>query len=242
MKLNFLLIFWCCSLLLMVGISRGAETGEQDPNRGRHFDQSFKDRYSGQRYNYDGREIVGESTSKFGDRSKHSDNKPKVKEERNSKNFSFNFNILNGIFIFILILAVTYLAYILLRDGNSRLFFRKAHKKLQTSNDITAENLQQTDVKALIDSAEKDKNYRLAIRYYYLLVLKQLALRKYITYKEDKTNADYREAIASHKFSQKFAYTSYIYDYTWYGEFTLDFTQYKVAKDQFVQLLKEVNS
>ena len=49
-------------------------------------------------------------------------------------------------------------------------------------------------------------------------------------------------AIASQKFSKDFAYTSYIYNYTWYGEFALDMKQYELAKGSFVQLIKEVNS
>lgn len=242
MKLNLSLIFWGCALLLLTTTTVRAQDAGKEPQKLRQFDPDFQDHYSGKKYNYEGREVLRSSTSKFDDRSKYSENTPNEKQDNNNDMFSFNFNIVNGIFILILILAVSYLAYILFKDGRSQLFSHKTNQKLNAVGDITVEALQYTDIKALIARAENERNYRLAIRYYYLLVLKQLTMHNFITYTEDKTNADYLDVLASQQFSQKFAYTSYIYNYAWYGKFSLDFTQYQVAKDQFVQLLKEVNS
>lgn len=242
MKLLRTLIFTVFLILLNGNTTLRAETSMQQPQSERQFKEGFKDNYSGRKYNYDGKAKVHPAKSKQGKASKYSQNRPYVNEDNDSDNFSLDFNIFNWVFLIILIIAVPYLAYILLNEGNSKLFSFRKNEKLQSHGEITAENIAQTDIKALIKNAEKTNDYRLAIRYYYLLVLKQLNLKNFIKYEDDKTNADYMKAIAAQKFSKDFAYTSYIYDYTWYGEFSLNSEQYQSAKDSFVQLIKDVNS
>lgn len=242
MKLNLTLLLIVCILLLNVNTSLWANDAMQQPQTERQFKDGFKDSYSGRKYNYEGKARVRSTGSKHGTASKYSDNRPYVKEDNNSDNFSFNAKSFNWVFILILILAVGYLAYTLLNDGSSRLFSSRRNEKLKSYGDITADNIQHADIKTLIANAESTNDYRLAIRYYYLLVLKQLTLKNFIKYEDDKTNADYMAAIASQKFSKGFAYTSYIYNYTWYGEFALNPEQYQLAKGSFVQLIKEVNS
>lgn len=229
-------------LLLHVNTSLWANTSLQPPQTKREFNEGFKDNYSGRKYNYEGKAVVRSTPSKYGDASKYSEETPNIKEDDTTDSSSFDFNVFNWVFILILIVAVAYLAYTLLNDGSSRLFSSRNNEKLKSYGEITAANIEHADIKALITNAENTNNYRLAIRYYYLLVLKQLTLKNFIKYEDDKTNADYMNAIASHKFSKDFSYTSYIYNYTWYGEFTLNLEQYQLAKNSFVQLIKEVNS
>lgn len=214
----------------------------QQPQNERQFKENFKDNYSGRKYNYEGKATVRSKPSKYGDTSKYSQNRPYVNEDNDADNFSFDFSLLNWGFLIILIIALPYLAYTLLNEGSGKLFSFRKTEKLQSHGEITAQNIGQADIKALITNAEKTKDYRLAIRYYYLLVLKHLNLKNFINYEDDKTNADYMNAIASQNFSKGFAYTSYIYDYTWYGEFSINEEQYQLAKDSFVQLIKEINS
>lgn len=241
MKLNLTHIFLACMLLCNVNTSLWA-TSMQQPQKDRQFNERFKDNYSGKKYNYEGQKEVRSKASKNRKHSKYSENRPYLKEDNTANDFSFNFSAFNWLFILILIIAVGYLAYTLLNDGSSRLFSSRKNEKLNSSGEITAENIAHADINTLITNAESTNDYRLAIRYYYLLVLKQLTLKNYIKYTDDKTNADYMTAIASQKFSNGFAYTSYIYNYTWYGEFTLDMKQYELVKESFVQLIKEVNS
>lgn len=229
-------------ILLHGNTSLWAKISVQQPQNEREFKEGFKDNYSGRKYNYEGKPAVRSNSSKHGDASKYSQNRPYGNEDNDADNFSFDFSVFNWFFLFILIIALPYLAYTLLNDGSSHLFSFRKNEKLQAYGEITAENIAQADIKALITNAEKTNDYRLAIRYYYLLVLKQLNLKNFIKYEDDKTNADYMNAIASQNFSKGFAYTSYIYDYTWYGEFSLNKEQYQLAKDSFVQLIKEINS
>lgn len=238
MNLKFIIITYI--FLLNVNTSLWAEAYIQEPEQQRQFEEGFKNKYTNRKYNYDGPKVVRPPSSTHGEASKYSEDKPYVQEENND--FSFQFSAFNWVFVLILILAVGFLAYTLLNDGSSKLFSKRNQQKLSNHGEITAENIEYTDIKALIAKAENDNDYRLAIRYYYLLVLKHLSLKNFIKYEDDKTNADYMNAIASQKFSKGFAYTSYLYNYTWYGEFVLDTKQYQLAKGSFVQLINEVNS
>ena len=61
---------------------------------------------------------------------------------------------------------------------------------------------------ALISEAESNNNYRLAIRYYYLWLLKGLSEKEIIDYDPEKTNSDYQYEIKTPEISEQFAYTS----------------------------------
>ncbi|WP_100614974.1 hypothetical protein [Confluentibacter citreus] len=215
-------------------------TALQEPNTNRTFDANFKDRYSGNKYDYEGKKIITKTPQGSGNYEDYKNKNPKIKEDERSNSFSVNLGSLGWLFYLALFVAVGYLIYILLNEGGSGLFSSKRHKKVDNFEDITSENIENADITALINWAENNQDYRLAIRYYYLLVLKTLTLKNHIKFEDDKTNADYLNDIKSKSFSSAFEYTSYLYNYIWYGEFPLDVKQYNQAKGRFVTLLNQV--
>lgn len=225
----FLLLFVVCSY---------AQSPEQDIS----FDEDFKSRYDGYKYNYEGKKVIGETPIGDGEIEDFNNDKPDLKEKHNHKNDSFtiDFGPFTWLFYLLLIAAVVYLAYILLNDGSSGLFTSRGNKKIENIEDITAQNIEHADIKALISNAENSNDYRLATRYYYLLVLKSLSLKNYIKFEDDKTNADYLLELSEKPFSKKFEYISYLYNYIWYGEFPLNTVQYNNAKTHFVDLLNQI--
>jgi len=94
------------------------------------------------------------------------------------------------------------------------------------------------DINALINEAITQNNYRLAIRYYYLLALKELSQHKIITWEQDKTNADYIDEIENEALQLNFKHVTKIYDYVWYGSFTVDASKFENLKLPFNQLSK----
>ena len=208
------------------------------------FDKNFKENYSGRKFNYEGSKTIGTTASRSGDYTdfKNDEKNPNIEEEnnRNDPNFGNSFGFLNWIFILALILAVLYLIYILLGEENLGLFKRTGNREIGIPENFTAENIADTDVSSLIAAAERNNDFRLAIRYYYILVLKELSLKDFIKLEEDKTNAEYFNEIQSEKFSENFAYTSYLYNYIWYGEFLINNQEYSKAKDHFIHLIKKI--
>ena len=98
------------------------------------------------------------------------------------------------------------------------------------------------DIDQLIQQALKDRNYRLAIRYYYLLLLKSLRHKEYIVWELQKTNDDYINEIKTHDLKEQFGRITRLYDYIWYGGFDLDEASYQMAEATFLKLKKSLDT
>ena len=96
-----------------------------------------------------------------------------------------------------------------------------------------------TNFKTLINKALEKNNYRLAIRYHYLQVLKHLSKKGQIEWDTEKTNYDYYREIKDEKTREEFQYISYIYDYCWYGEFEISNEDYNKGALAFNKLLEK---
>lgn len=230
-----ILVLLCCFWLQVASA--------QTPPK-RVFDEEFKERYDNEKFNYEGREVVRYTRRGSGEFEEFENKKTEIDEENNQKELTGDvprFQYLNWIFVMALILAVIYLVYILINEGGTSLFSSKKNTEIITHEDFSVENIEQTDIESLIISAEKNGEYRLAIRFYHILVLKQLSLNSFITLEEDKTNEEYFYEVKKQPFSSDFKFTSYLYDYIWYGEFPINLRQYQTAKENFVQLIKKVS-
>ncbi|BAO74324.1 hypothetical protein [Winogradskyella sp. PG-2] len=98
------------------------------------------------------------------------------------------------------------------------------------------------DIPALIKEAINQKNYRLAIRYYYLLSLKYLSESDRIEWEAQKTNEDYIKEIEKEHLKTSFKDITRIYDYVWYGEFSVDALKFEALKSPFEELNKTIIS
>lgn len=98
------------------------------------------------------------------------------------------------------------------------------------------------DIRKLIQKAIQNKDYRLAVRYYYLLILKKLTEAEVIEYEFDKTNTDYISEISSKKLNHQFAKVTVLYDYIWYGSFSVSEEDYNKAQRTFTALEQGLTS
>jgi len=145
---------------------------------------------------------------------------------------------IGGVLLFIIVIYFIFRA-IINKEG-AWVFGKSSDKSIIHITDIEA-NIHATDFKQLITEAEENSNYRLAIRYYYLWLLKKLSSAEIIHYDVEKTNNDYRNEIELPKVKEDFAYTSYLYNYIWYGEFDVNeeqFNKAKLAFDKFINSIK----
>jgi len=216
-------------------------SASQQPYKNRTFDSHFKERYADAKFNYEGTAVVNYTPSGSGDYDDYSNRTQNPREANNNDAFSINLGPFSWVFYIAIFVAVVYLVYILLNDGGSGLFSSRGHQKLGNPNEITSENIENTDINTLIGKAENNNDYRLAIRYYYLLVLKTLTLKKHIVFEDDKTNADYLIETSGRPYEKDFTQASYLYNYIWYGEFPLTAEQYSKAKSNFSAFLIELN-
>lgn len=96
-------------------------------------------------------------------------------------------------------------------------------KKLNTPEiEIYTENVHEMDFETLITNALRNKDYRLAVRFLYLKNLKLLSDSSIIKWSANKTNYNYQYEISNNTLRSKFLDITFIFDYVWYGEFTLN--------------------
>lgn len=93
-----------------------------------------------------------------------------------------------------------------------------------------------TELKTEIQKAEQASNYRLAIRFHYLHLLKKLSEHSLIKYTQDATNMEYLTQLYGKPYYNEFFKVTRNYEYAWYGETAVTEQQYKNVVEGFMQL------
>lgn len=119
------------------------------------------------------------------------------------------------------------------------IFAKSSSKKIINYDDIER-NLKDIDFDKLIKDTLKSGDNRLAIRYYYLWILKKMAEKDIIDWNPEKTNSDYLYEIKSTTLKTDFSYVSYLYNYIWYGEFEVDQSSFENAKHSMEKTLQSL--
>lgn len=92
------------------------------------------------------------------------------------------------------------------------------------------------NIAELIERAVKDGDFRLAIRYYYLQLLRQLNRKELIKYEFQKTNSEYLNEIREDNLRFQLKKAMRLYDFIWYGSFSLSETDFHLAQRNFQDL------
>lgn len=106
------------------------------------------------------------------------------------------------------------------------------NRKLEFS-DLEEELIRSSDLPALLQQAISDQNYRVAVRYYYLLLLKRMDEAKLILWEHQKTNEDFINEISSTDLKDSFSENTRLYDFVWYGDFSLTQNEFLKAELDF---------
>ena len=119
--------------------------------------------------------------------------------------------------------------------------FKKGKKKVAEKLVYEDEDIHEVDLEALLQQAILEHNYRLAVRYYYLSLLKELSTKKLITYHKDKTNSAYKYELEKGAVRDDFSYLTYVYTYVWYGEFPINSEDFKTLKVKYASFKNALN-
>ncbi len=135
--------------------------------------------------------------------------------------------LIAGVIIFLvwLFIKLNPGAKILGSSKSAEVFFTEEEEIIKTKN-----------IKELIEKALLNNDKRLAVRYYYLLVLQGLSEKQLIDYEFDKTNSDYIRELKSSDLSLGFQKATTLYDYIWYGNFNVTQENFGKAQHTFNEL------
>ncbi|HYD92064.1 MAG TPA: DUF4129 domain-containing protein, partial [Flavobacterium sp.] len=140
--------------------------------RDRTFNESFKEKYTDKEYQYETKPHVKTRWDRF------------LEWLANLLSYLFSFGNSNSgwgiVLIRILLFAVIgFVVYLIVRailNKEGMWIFGRARKNIDTQT-ITEVNIHQMDFRQLIEETKSNGNYRLAVRYYFLWLLKRLSAR-----------------------------------------------------------------
>ena len=143
--------------------------------------------------------------------------------------------------LLLVVLAVLAIIAILYRSDFSYFKLSKYRQKEEDKlSNIDDEHIDENDFEQLLSRAIQNNNFRLAIRYHYLLLLKNLSQKQYIEYHKDKTNTEYQFELKEGAIRSGFSYLSYIYTYVWYGEFVIDHPTFATIEKKYESFKRQL--
>ena len=140
----------------------------------------------------------------------------------------------------LIVLFVVYLIVKAIINKEGKWIFGKSSKKKISTNELSEEDIHSIDFRTIIEKSKAANDHRLSIRYYYLWLLKRMSDNGVIEWDIEKTNSDYLYEIQRIALKEDFQYLSYIYDYSWYGEFTIDDALFNKAEKAFVKTINSI--
>lgn len=176
---------------------------------------------------------------------KQSKNKP-VESELEESNIDFS--ALGAIFQILvwLIVGAVILGAIYLIVNNLKGFTFKSNPKVEVKSEKIIEepdvkDLENIDFSSQIDKCIREKNYKLATRYYYLWVMKILNEANLIVFNIDKTNQDYAKELSRKGFvgKDKFIQCTNYYEYLWFGDFAISESVFERIENTFKEFINK---
>ncbi len=103
------------------------------------------------------------------------------------------------------------------------------------------DNIHESDLDQFIKKAIAQNNYNLAIRLYYLAIIKELSLGKMIRWKRDKTNRAYIGELSTQSYLPEFKILTTIFERSWYGNRQLTEFDFLALKPRYETLIQTVH-
>jgi len=153
-------------------------------------------------------------------------------QDQSQPTFSFLDNPLLKIFLWLL--AAGLIGFILFKLFSTGGFFqRKTKEQRPVEADEEELNLGIDTYADLIKKALAEKNYTLAIRYWYLQTLQKLDEKGALHCSPEKTNYQYARELSGKPYTNEFSSLTLSYDYVWYGKFNISYETYENIEKEF---------
>lgn len=132
----------------------------------------------------------------------------------------FLFSTIGAIIFWLLVVLL--LAYVLFKmyRGDFRLFFKRDEKPInkEFEQELSSEDVMNTDWESRIDLARKEGDLRLATRFLFVHTLQILHHKQHIIYSIDKTNFDYYRMINKNELKSLYRILMTRFEYVWFGQ------------------------
>ncbi len=136
-----------------------------------------------------------------------------------------------------IIAAIFGIAYGIYRTMNAPRNRQIARDGVEITVDNVEQYIHESDIDRFLREAIAAGNFPLAIRLYYLQVIKKLSETGAIRWSREKTNRDYLRETRAHRAAAEFRATTRIYERVWYGNQQIDESAYQKLEPEFKNLL-----
>jgi hypothetical protein len=148
--------------------------------------------------------------------------------------------LLQRIFVWTFVIAGLALAIWLFTRSEFSSFLRRNTKENEFNFSDVDEDISEINFDERVNNSLVDNDYRLAIRWLYLKQLYVLNETNHIHWEPYKTNIDYTNELSRSKHKTGFIDISKIYDYVWYGKYSINASKYKELERAFQQFEKQI--
>ncbi len=198
------------------------------------------------------REVPAEDWEKATSGMDYSKDVPKPPKERkkrdpNTPEPSFDWTgITQGLGSFLQVLAVMFALGIIAYGIYWMMQAPRNRTIARDGTEITLANLDEyiheTDLDRFLREALAASNWPLAVRLYFLQMIKQLSEKEAIAWSKEKTNRDYLREMRSHRLSAAFRDATRQYEQVWYGNQPLTAEAFARIEPEFKALLGEIRA
>lgn len=100
--------------------------------------------------------------------------------------------------------------------------------------------ISKSELEIMLEKALEDNDFRLAVRIYFIFILKDLSEKKWIVWKKEKTNISYLMEMRGKKQYELFNESVSIFELVWYGNYAISKKDYTAIEPKFKTLLQEL--
>ncbi|MBS1645724.1 MAG: DUF4129 domain-containing protein [Bacteroidetes bacterium] len=132
--------------------------------------------------------------------------------------------------------------FVLYQSNFRKMFYLKSKNITNNSFSDMPEDLNTIDILWLIQKAFNEKDYRLAMRWYFLYALQTLSSAQKIVWVPSKTNSEYQNELQNQELKKEFHQLTHTFEHVWYGgHLTTENTymDYKNKTERFISYVKK---
>lgn len=138
--------------------------------------------------------------------------------------------------------GVLLMVYFLLKNLGGKLSVRRRVEEIDVAEG-PLEAIAAINTRSMLDEAIRSGDFKLAIRLYYLELLKQLDANGIIKWKRDKTNKDYlAELFSKNYFFDDIRRLTTAYETIWYGEHDIESQVFQRLSARFEGMLTSIST
>ena len=161
-------------------------------------------------------------------------------EIKTKKPLNYDWSFLKYIFYAIVICLVIFLIIKIISNVNKNPDIKKQQISIDSIEEIE-EKMHELNLEDLLLEAIKNKNFHIALRINFLIIIKQLSEKKLIAWAKEKTNWEYFSELKDNILKDGFKNIIFVFEPVWYGERSLNeemFYQIQPVFDSFKEKLK----